>query len=504
MRYTLRFLARVGRYLAWGALGFILGAFGFYVYLLRSGPPLQPWHTEQLTAEFTAAKAEEIRSLEDYIRLEDELFEQLDGLVYARVDTGPAHQLARYSRDSSADPGRWRTNWNRSFQFPARRAAGGALLLHGMSDGPYSLRALGEALAARGYWVLALRLPGHGTLPSGLETITWEDMAAAVDLGMSHLATKVRGAPIHIIGYSTGAPLALDFTLRALEGTSTPMPASLSLISPAIGVHPAAGLAGWKNTLAALPGLQKLAWTQILPEFDPFKYNSFTSNAAEQVHRLTRSVARRIEARAASGPIEAFPRTLVALSIIDATVSTDAVVDNLFAHLAARRHELLLFDINHASVNSAIMVSNPRPLIDRLMAENALPFGLTLVTNENAESNRVVSYRKKALSAAVSTTRLNLHWPQEVISLSHVALPFPPDDPLYGRNPPGNGDIIFLGQLAIQGERGLLKLSGDWLLRLRHNPFFDYMESRILEWLDGVHGDGEPAASADDVTKLQM
>ena len=56
------------------------------------------------------------------------------------------------------------------------------LLLHGMSDAPYSLRALGEALHARGFHVLGLRLPGHGTAPSGLVTATWEDMAAAVAL----------------------------------------------------------------------------------------------------------------------------------------------------------------------------------------------------------------------------------------------------------------------------------------------------------------------------------
>ena len=58
-----------------------------------------------------------------------------------------------------------------------------------------------------------------------------------------------------------------------------------------------------------------------------------------------------------------------------------------------------------------------------------------------------------------------------MISLSHVALPFPPDDPLYGQRPPDNEDVLFLGQMAIQGERGLLKLSSDWLLRLRHDPF---------------------------------
>jgi hypothetical protein len=74
-----------------------------------------------------------------------------------------------------------------------------------------------------------------------------------------------------------------------------------------------------------------------------------------------------------------------------------------------------------------------------------------------------------------------------VISLSHVALPFPPDDPLYGLQRSTNGQEINLGQVAIKGERGLLKISSDWLLWLRYNPFYDYMESRVVTWIDGKH-----------------
>ena len=30
----------------------------------------------------------------------------------------------------------------------------------------------------------------------------------------------------------------------------------------------------------------------------------------------------------------------------------------------------------------------------------------------------------------------------------------------------------------------LLKFSSDWLLRLRFNPFYELLETRVLEWLD--------------------
>ncbi len=188
MRRIALIVKRLGLYLAVAVFGFVVGVVALYIYSVRSGPSLQLWHTEALTAEFTAERADEIRTFDDYQRLEDQLFAQLEEQIYARTDTGPAFTLARYSAGSAADPHRRQPNWNRSFEFPAEAPAGGMLLLHGMSDSPYSLRALGEALNKHDYWVIGLRLPGHGTAPSGLTTISWEDMAAVVRLCMAHLA----------------------------------------------------------------------------------------------------------------------------------------------------------------------------------------------------------------------------------------------------------------------------------------------------------------------------
>ncbi|MFZ1198837.1 MAG: alpha/beta fold hydrolase [Desulfobacterales bacterium] len=452
-----------------------------------SNTPLKPWHTERLDAEFTVQKLAEIRTFDDYRKLEDRLFAQLQEKVYAHTGTGPEYELVRYSAGSQADPQHRTPNWNHTFELPAESPVGGAILLHGMSDSPYSLRALAQTLNQRHYWVVGLRLPGHGTAPSGLRFVTWQDMAAAVQLGMTHLAAKVGQRPIHMVGYSTGAPLALNYSLDALEKTVSPLPASLVLISPAIGVHRAAGLAGFKDGLSRIPGLGSLAWLSIQPEFDPFKYNSFATNAGAQVHRLTRSVSKRISDRARSGSTELFPPTLVFKSTVDATVLPDAVVDNLLRHLQPNRHELVLFDINRYAAKTRLLIDDPAPLTDRLLADKTLPFTLTWVTNENPDSPRVVARQKAPFSSAVSQPHLlNLTWPTGVISLSHVALPFPPDDPLYGQRPPDNKDVLFLGQMALQGERGLLKISYDWLVRLRYNPFYGFLESRTLQWMDNA------------------
>jgi alpha-beta hydrolase superfamily lysophospholipase len=482
-------LKTAGRYFLRAVLAGVTVAIILLYFQASSGPALEPWHTAKLDSEFTAERSAGINSFDDYRRLEDEVFAQLQEEVYAHTPTGPEYALARYSTGSAADPQHSQPNWNRSFELNADAPAGGVLLLHGMSDSPYSLRALGVALHQRGYQVVGLRLPGHGTAPAGLVSVSWQDMAAAVRLGMEHLATRVGDKPVHMIGYSTGAPLALDFALNALHGSVSPAPASLILISPAIGISPAAALAKWKRRLSILPGLGGLAWLQVQPEFDPYKYNSFATNAGEQVHRLTRSVAGRIATRGKSNPHADFPPILVLKSSVDATVSTDAVVDRLFKHLAPNRHELVLFDINRFAKKATLLVSDPGPLTARVMADRTLPFGVTLVTNQNPDSARVVARYKTAFSTqVVGNERLPLAWPQGVISLSHVALPFPPGDPLYGRRPPGNEDVLFLGEMAIQGERGLLKLPADWLLRLRYNPFYDYLERRVLEWLIDTPG----------------
>ena len=483
-----RFREIFGRY--WPLLVGLVAAVLTALLQALAGPELEPWHTEWLQEEFTT-DSENIGDLDDYLALEERLFAELDDEVYERVEIGPAAALVRYSRGSAADPSLRRPNWNRTFELPAENAVGGVLLLHGMSDSPYSLRALGQALNARGLHVLGLRLPGHGTAPSGLTRVRWQDMVAATRLGMHHLEGVVHDGPLHIVGYSTGASLAVNHALDALEDPGLAAPASLVLVSPAIGVSRAAGLARWRSAVGRLPGLRGLEWLQIEPEFDPYKYNSFATNAGDQVHRLTRRIGRRVAATSWGPDAALFPPTLVFKSAVDATVSTNAVVDRFLGRLSTGRHELVLFDINRAALKAPLLVDDPGPQTARLMDDARLPFAVTLVGSESPESQRVVARRKPPYSTDVtSEVGLGEDWPPGVISLSHVALPFPPDDPLYGARPPAGGEGVFLGQLAIRGERGLLKIPSDWLMRLRHNPFYDYLEDVAVRWITGEAGNG--------------
>jgi len=42
--------------------------------------------------------------------------------------------------------------------------------------------------------------------------------------------------------------------------------------------------------------------------------------------------------------------------------------------------------------------------------------------------------------------------------------------------------------MAVKGERGLLKIPEEWLLRMRYNPFYSYLEERILDWIEKPAG----------------
>ncbi len=186
------------------------------------------------------------------------------------------------------------------------------------------------------------------------------------------------------------------------------------------------------------------------------------------------------------------PPMLVFKSAVDATVSTTAVVDRLLHRLPDNGNQLILFDINRSAVHSVLLVSDPGPFTDRLMTDATLPFAVTLITNKDQESAAVITRYKPPLSAKITKTEaLKLNWPRGVISLSHIALPFSPHDPLYGEFPPDSTELLYLGQIGIRGERGLLRISSDWLLRLRYNPFYTVLEARVLEWVDngaGQHG----------------
>ena len=84
----------------------------------------------------------------------------------------------------------------------------------------------------------------------------------------------------------------------------------------------------------------------------------------------------------------------------------------------------------------------------------------------------------------LTTRPLGLAWPRDVFSLSHVAVPFPLSDPVYGREEQTTvPQVIRLGLLSPRGEKSVLTVPIEVLMRVSSNPFFPYMARRVSEWI---------------------
>lgn len=120
---------------------------------------------------------------------------------------------------------------------------------------------------------------------------------------------------------------------------------------------------------------------------------------------------------------------------------------------------------------------------DTLLAGPPHRHAVTLVGASGHDDAAVVARTRAAGARAISTEPLGVDYPVDVFSLSHIALPFDVDDPLYGRIP-SDGHPLQLGAIALRGERNALVVPQASLDRLSYNPFHAYMSARIRALLD--------------------
>jgi len=284
------------------------------------------------------------------------------------------------------------------------------------------------------------------------------------------------------VGYSNGAALAVNYTLETLADPTLPRISRLALLSPEIGISKVGALAVWQARLGHLLGLEKLAWNEILLEYDPFKYGSFAVNAGDVVYRLTNEIQKRITRLTKSGQIAEMPPTLSFSSVVDATVRAPDLIANLYNRLPEGGHELVLFDINRIAGMEPIMKWRPDQIISAFRQDTDRTYAFKLVTNGNDFGEAVVQRTMLPGESRLSESPLDMVWPEELYSLSHIALPFPPGDPLYGGEPEAPSPGISLGNIVLKGERGALYISPSQMLRIRWNPFYPFLEDTVVSF----------------------
>jgi len=446
-------------------------------------PDLKAWHRLTLD-DVKAAELDEHFTFAQYQAREEKLFAEVHAFE-AAIDPLERTPVNRYHPGSLSHPSSAGRDWNRSYETEPPVIRAGALMIHGLTDSPYSMRAVADVLRDNGVYSLTLRMPGHGTVPSGLVHATWQDWMAAIRMGVRHVRGKIpRDAPLILVGYSNGGALVLKYTLEALESDSDPRPAKLILLSPMVGVTPAARLAWWISRLGILPYFEKSNWIDVLPEYNPFKYNSFAANAGFQTASLTTAVQKDLASATSNGRLVDMPPILTFQSIVDATVSTPAVVHLLYDRLPKNGSELVLFDVNHLSGIDVFVQPADRSLVSSLFERQPRQYRRVLVTNSSATTRDVDAASVEPGSHDVARRPLGLAWPPQVFSLTHVAIPFAVNDPLYGiDDSPGIAGLLPIGRLSPRGERAVLTVGTDTLMRLSSNPFFPFIAERIGGWV---------------------
>ena len=307
MRTAFKWFLRLSMLAAVLVAGVVVGA---AVNARSRVPDLKPWHRLVPAAEVHARDVGPDFTLDQYLAREQQVFDQVRTQIEDRLAPEERLSVNRYDRGGKASPSRLSRDWNRTFEMAAAAPAPCAvLLIHGLTDSPYSMRAVAERLHAEGCYVLAPRMPGHGAVPGGLTDASWPDWSAVVRMSVRHLRTHASaGTPLTLIGYSNGGALSVKYTLDAIEDSSLPRPDRLVLISPMIGVSAFARLARLVGALGVLPYFEKTKWLDVIPEYNPFKFNSFPTHAAVQTAVLTAALQRQVASLAADGRLGRMPR----------------------------------------------------------------------------------------------------------------------------------------------------------------------------------------------------
>lgn len=189
------------------------------------------------------------------------------------------------------------------------------LLVHGLTDSPFTYHDLAQIYFQQGYTVRTLLLPGHGTAPDALKDVNAQQWQQATDYAVNRTLEDFE--QVVLGGYSTGAALLINYlTTRPINERIK----ALMLFSPASEPH---NKNGWAAKWIDL--IPFVNWIDEDADIDFAKYESFPWNAAAAADDAMRTITvNSLEQR----KFPAIP-VFTALSDIDTTIDSKATLSLL-------------------------------------------------------------------------------------------------------------------------------------------------------------------------------
>lgn len=343
-------------------------------------------------------------------------------------------ELIRNQRNFQTVDHQAELDWNAPRQWtPSGTPKGGVLLVHGLGDSAWSFHDVAQTLAAQGYLVRTVLLPGHGTKPEDMLDVRLEQWQRVVREQAQLLGREV--PKVYLGGFSTGANLVLDYAYGHDEI------AGLLLFSPAFRSN--SGYAwltpwiGWARPWLAAPN------EGLRPMQTPVRYMNMPTNGFAQFYRSSALAQDRLHQRRYDKPV------FIAIAEHDSVLDTDYVLDNFSQRF-----------------------SNPA---SRLIWYGDLPARAANTPRVEARKDYLPEYR--------------------ISRLSHMGLLFSADNPLYGVS--GSQRICWNGQSTADTAKcmaGEPVWYSDWgytepgkiHARLTFNPYFEWQSHVMLGVLNAT------------------
>jgi carboxylesterase len=139
------------------------------------------------------------------------------------------------------------------------------LCLHGFTGTPFEVRPLAEALAGRGYTVLAPQLAGHCGTIDELDRTRWPDWLASASAALDQLQQAAPG-PVVIAGFSLGGLLSLRLARQRPADI-----AALAIVAAPLRLRPYQVNA--VRALCRLPAPLRRGVLAVLPKFGGYDVN---------------------------------------------------------------------------------------------------------------------------------------------------------------------------------------------------------------------------------------